>query len=444
MEYDFQAWEDLNKLLNGQINRRRLLQLTGCGIAGAGILAACGGPNPPHPITGTVTPAGKVNTNVGPARQISPYYLGYNNVPIHSPSWDDPDAVRAATQLKPEILRYPGGTVANYWDWKSGWFIPNAPSGFLSAPHSTYRLQELQLAVQATGAKPIYVLNMLTSDVNSQLEMLHTAQSMGLPVQFVEMGNEFYLSNPNDYVTKFPTGSAYGQMTTSWIGAIRAEFPDVRIAAVGGVPGGSGNQRKSNWNQDLFQTLQGADALTLHLYVGINKGAVTPDGSSGSVSKLNDLVSTRWQDFVNEIQSLPANMKLWFTEYNFVDASHEVFHTWIHGVFATKMTLTFLEEDRTELACFYDMIGKTGNEAIFYDQQNQVGGNLPSQYGLTAAGWTMRLLGDTIKGMTSAQNLSLSSTTTINDSLQGWIFTDGTHQQAFLINSSSDSFTWIP
>ena len=157
-------------------------------------------------------------------------------MPIHSPSWDNPNAVNAAVQFNPGTLRYPGGTVANYWDWQTGWFLPGAPSGFLSAPQSIYRLHELQIAVRATGAIPIYVLNLLTSDLSTQLEMLSTAQSMGLPVQFVELGNEFYLRNPDDYVTKFPTGADYGKMTTSWIRAIRDKFPNVNIAAVGGVP----------------------------------------------------------------------------------------------------------------------------------------------------------------------------------------------------------------
>ena len=52
---------------------------------------------------------------------------------------------------------------------------------------------------------------------------------MGLPVQFVELGNEFYLRNPKDYVTKFPTGADYGKMATSWIRAIRDKFPNVKI-----------------------------------------------------------------------------------------------------------------------------------------------------------------------------------------------------------------------
>ena len=63
------------------------------------------------------------------------------------------------------------------------------------------------------------------------------------------------------------------------------------------------------------------------------------------------------------------------------------------------MSLTFLEEGRSDLACFYDMIGKSGYEVIPSNQQ----------FALTAAGWAMRLLGDTMKGMTSAQAIDFSA-----------------------------------
>jgi hypothetical protein len=436
MTNDFQTSKEFCGSQNSEISRRRLLQLMGysvTGIAGISILEACGGPNPPHTVDVTVTPYGTVTTNNGVTRKIAPYFLGYNNVPIHSPSWDNPSAVKAAVQFNPGTLRYPGGTVANYWDWQNGWFLPGAPSGFLSAPQAIYRLHELQIAVQATRAIPIYVLNMLTSDLTTQLAMLSTAQSMGLPVQFVELGNEFYLRNPVDYVTKFPTGSDYGKMATSWIRAIRDKFPNVNIAAVGGVPTDqSSDPRKANWNQELLQNLEGADALTQHPYVSVTHSMIG-NGTSDTNSAANivDALSARWQQFEGQLQSLPQNMKVWFTEYNIVDTTNDVFHTWIHGIFAAKMSLTFLEEERTELACFYDMIGKSGYEVISSNQQ----------FALTAAGWAMRLLGDTMKGMISAQEIDFGANGGTSSPLLGWIFNDGSHHQAFIVNSSANSFT---
>jgi hypothetical protein len=408
------------------------------GVAGSSILAACGGPNPPHPVNVTVTPYGTVPVNTGASRQITPYFLGYNNVPIHSPSWDNPNAVDAAVQFKPGTLRYPGGTVANYWDWQTGWFLPGALKSFLSAPRSIYRLNELQIAIRATGALPIYVLNMLTSDLNTQLEMLGTAQSMGLPVQFVELGNEFYLRNPNDYVMKFPTGADYGKMATSWMRAIRDRFPKVKIAAVGGVPTDQGSDpRKANWNQDLLQNLEGADALTQHPYVSVNRSMIgnVTTGTDGAMN-IVEALSSRWEQFEGLLQSLPQNMRVWFTEYNIVDTTNDVFYTWIHGIFAAKMSLTFLDEERSELACFYDMIGKSGYEVISSNQE----------FAPTAAGWAMRLIGDTMKGMTSARKMDFGAHSTFSGgisspSLLGWIFNNGTRNQAFIVNSAADSYT---
>jgi hypothetical protein len=148
-----------------------------------------------------------------------------------------------------------------------------------------------------------------------------------------------------------------------------------------------------------------------------------------------DALSSRWQQFEGQLQSLPQNMKVWFTEYNIVDTTNAVFRTWIHGIFAAKMSLTFLEEERTELACFYDMIGKSGYEVIASNKQ----------FAPTAAGWSMRLLGDTMKGMTSARAMGFGVNSTsyggISSPLQGWIFTDGKRNQAFIVNSSASSFT---
>src|SRR5260370_39883859 len=100
-------------------------------------------------------------------------------------------------------------------------------------------------------------------------------------------------------------------------------------------------------------------------------------------------------------------MKIWFTEYNFVDPQKKVFRTWADGVLAAEMSLNFLQENRIELICFYDMIGKTGNEVVFYNLQGHGSANSGlDQFALTAAGWAMSLLGDTIYGMKQFQQLT--------------------------------------
>ena len=68
-------------------------------------------------------------------------------------------------------------------------------------------------------------------------------------------------------------------------------------------------------------------------------------------------------------------------------------------------------------------------------------------YALTVAGWAMRLLGDTIYSITSAQRMYFSSTQPSSSEAssimpEGSIFTGGTAQQSFIRNSTADRFTW--
>ncbi|HLI87291.1 MAG TPA: hypothetical protein VKV37_01305 [Ktedonobacteraceae bacterium] len=453
MRDDLRPYTDRGNMQVRSMSRRRALHVMGAGaasIVGASALAACW-PFPEPSKTGggtitlTVTPQTTVTatTTMGASRPLVPYFLGYNNVPIHSPAWSDPNVMNAARQFMPGTLRYPGGTIGNYWDWQSGWFVRGQSLG--ATTHTRYRLQDLQQAVQATGALPIYVLNMLTSNLNTQLNMLRTAKGMGLPVKYVELGNEFYLGSPNDYETAFPSGADYGRVATQWAQAIHQEFPDAKVAAVGASPGG--NARQNGWNQSMLPALHGLDAITFHPYVPLQDGLVSQNNVSGSVTSLDSTIYGRWQQFAGQIQTLPSGMKAWLTEYNLVDNSSEnwsgpfqVFRNWIHGVVVAGMTLSYLEQNNVELVCFFDMVGRTGNEVVFYDPQGQ-NDPLP-QYALTAAGWSLRLLGNTMHGMTSAQPISLSSPSSTVGGVAGWLFSNGTQRRAFIVNSSTENITW--
>lgn len=467
MQDDVSLVKWLDKAQSLSFSRRRMIQLAGLGalsMAGADFLAACNSSGTTPTQNGATT-----TTQLGGSRQLTPYFLGYNDVPIHSPSWTDSSFASAAAQLKPATIRYPGGTVGNYWDWQKGGFVPQARNQQLNTPIAPYRLQELQTGLHATGATPVFMLNMLTSDLNYQLEMLRTAKSMGIPVQFVELGNEYYLKT-QDYVNKFPTAQDYGTAATTWIQAIRQEFPGVKISAVGSIGGGSGqnDQRQNNWNKDVLQTLKGNDAMTIHVYAAIklsgdskgknktggngNNTTISSTDSINIANQVGGLLYTRLNNLTQTVQGLPSNTELWFTEYNIIDRTNQadIAYAWIHGIYATAMTLSLLEQSQSYLVCFFEMVGQTGFETIYYGQglKRNSGVSLPT-YGLTASGYTMSLLADAMKGMQSAAPINFGSNSTVQSSsnasfpaLQGWSFTDGSRHQGFIVNRSSSSYTW--
>jgi hypothetical protein len=155
--------------------------------------------------------------------------------------YGEPSVVNAVASLAPGTIRYPGGAISNYWDWQTG-SVNQPPATTTTTSGSTkakqgrkrtygFTLSTLEQLTNATGAVPIFDLNVMTSTLQDQLQMLQTASQLGLPIRYVELGNEFYLSDSN-YVHAFPTAAAYADLVASWAPAIRAAFPDVQIAAV--------------------------------------------------------------------------------------------------------------------------------------------------------------------------------------------------------------------
>src|ERR1700694_4714477 len=155
--------------------------------------------------------------------------------------------------------------------------------------------------------------------------------------------------------------------------------------------------------------LQGKASLRLQM--AELDAVARPDGPTKVLGSLY----TEFSQIEQELQSFPANLNVWFTEYNLHDRIGSIHGTWLHGIFAASMTLTLLEEKRTEWVCYYDMIGGggAGFEAIFPNNhafQGVINGDgiQTTPYALTATGLSMQLLSQSTHGMTSAQKISFN------------------------------------
>ncbi|MFZ9943023.1 MAG: hypothetical protein ACO3O0_05390, partial [Bacteroidia bacterium] len=89
-------------------------------------------------------------------------FFGFNAQQIRGPIPSDQDFLKSVNQLHPAVLRYPGGTVASYWDWKAGWFKDEIPlkKDWREIRKNPIRLEDLKAACDATGSKALLVLNM--------------------------------------------------------------------------------------------------------------------------------------------------------------------------------------------------------------------------------------------------------------------------------------------
>jgi alpha-L-arabinofuranosidase len=132
-----------------------------------------------------------------------------------------------------------------------------------------YKLEEFKKAVDMTGARPLYTLNMMTGDLEHSLAMLEHAKSLGILPEdtMVELGGEFYWGK---YSGCWATGHDYALEANVWAKAIRSKFTSVTILAVAchSIEMKDPNDRGYEWNGQVYSTVSNdVDGVSIHPYL---------------------------------------------------------------------------------------------------------------------------------------------------------------------------------
>jgi hypothetical protein len=330
------------------------------------------------------------------ARAMSGQYFGYNLSDGFFKAWQrSPQLVAQTATMAPGTLRYPGGSIANYWNWTSG--RPDKESG---RPRYPFSLQDLKRLVKASRSTPIFDLNIMTASLTSQVEMLRAAQHLGLPVRYIELGNEFYLSTPN-YLHSFPTALSYGKRVAVWMPTLHKDFPGAQIAAVGFAQSLSSayvTSRESAWNATVLKNVPELKDMTMHLYWYRN--------GAGVAAQLAGAFQSWTQVQQDSLAKLPAGTRIWVTEYNM--AHREKIGgkvtflppqgTWTQGLFVGTMDLLMLRDPRIQLADYYALVESFGD----------FGAIIPPTGQLRPSGALQQLISRAAAGMTLSEPLTFA------------------------------------
>ena len=273
-----------------------------------------------------------------------------------------------------DILRYPAGTLSNYFDWRSGWYIQekHLPSGWLYDKFN-YRRETNYLGNQTMdfaknlnlfGGKPILGLNLLTSSVYTEAAMMYAMSEVNVPVNYIELGNEFYLSDEH-YKKVFPSSLDYFLKAKDWVSKIRAlqipKLGDIKFAIVGEEINDAAIGRRKMWLSTILDNIQPGDeinAITFHNYfsVGFSKDDPANPCKSHSTTKmrrylhqqfemLDELESATFQAVrnVNQGKLVGHELDIWITEFNTLDDESPYTGSWLHGLANAAMLLKYLE-----------------------------------------------------------------------------------------------------
>jgi hypothetical protein len=206
--------------------------------------------------------------------------VGFNLNSLTKPTWENRSFSDSVHSLGMRIIRYPGGTESQYFDWQTGRIVPidlwlnGALSNFqylATARAVPHKLEDFKVILEKTSAKPLFCLNAITSTLSQQLDMLRRARQLGIAVDYIELANELFFEDA-DFVKKYPTAADYAADMRIWIDSIRKEFPGAKIAILGATedvltPSLQPTPRRiSTWNDALFEANLQADAITFHHY----------------------------------------------------------------------------------------------------------------------------------------------------------------------------------
>ena len=189
----------------------------------------------------------------------------------------------------------------------------------------------------------IFDINVVRFPPAYAVEGLHAFAQAGVPVKFVELGNELY--DPKQNQGRFTTGAEYAAAMRGFEEAVAHAFPAAQIATVGcGASQHHGRAGARLWNAAALSHTS-AGAATIHCYAELDDtlGIVASD-AAGILQRAFAVA----QDEADNIrETVPPHLRLWLTELGHIGNNRSVpqfatptlDHTYLEGIFSAALLL---------------------------------------------------------------------------------------------------------
>ena len=325
------------------------------------------------------------------ARRAPPLYGWSSEITISDVSDMQLAATTAATGAS--IARYPGGTPADYMDWRTGWHWPNMTWSPHDGPWydvpvrkatpAGWRAWTRAARIPCTVIDVCQLCNNTAQCCTLELELagLHEHARVGNDVTHVELGNEIYDTSRADVMREYPQPSDYAAKMLGWVTAIKKDFPKAKVALVGMQASGktwpqqarpgthatqppdcAGNTsvacRQTNWNREVLESEAGkrADAATVHVYFAEyqNYNATQMLADPLSFQHFIGRAFTAAFDNAEYQSTMPQHLKIWVTEAGLY-GSNPTHRTWVDALTLVALDCLLALSQRTDLILMYGL-----------------------------------------------------------------------------------------
>ncbi len=305
----------------------------------------------------TTTNPYRITVDTSSARPLNQKVYGFNtNHTTSSNMYSSANVIEGTGQLRPGILRFPGGTVGNWYQWRTDDFWgygPTAPS--FATRCEVYREQNRIYGwdgyvslVRRYNMEPIIMVNILSQRPEDAAAWFDYMESIDFPVRYAELGNENMLQGQGSgSIYNLEEVSEYIRVTKLFAAAIRENHPEIKI-------GVNVCKRHRDWYDAIAEETY-YDAVIDHQYVGYG----VAEWNSTAVKTFlggEKIVSELASEWINTF-----NKPIWITEWNqrcWSDATPFFAGSAAVAIYTASMYMRMLDyPDVIEVACLHKDYG---------------------------------------------------------------------------------------
>lgn len=306
--------------------------------------------------TNPATIAVSIQTDFKQTASINPKIFGVNIGFAFARELDkDSGFVQLLRDMHPVSLRFPGGTVANWYHpnlpvygYKANEIIPSLGGLFqLQTKRSENILGNFIRLCKAVNCGAVFCANLLTGTTDEALYVIDALQKNNIPILGVELGNEFCLL---PYRKQFPDVPTYIDKIKNTAAAIRKKYPHLRIAVISGdaVEATANDERSKfmrNWSLGLSKQ-NFFDSYVWHFYASCtpcDKDNYFDNVFTNNLTQLAPYTTNKlYKVGLNYVPIYGKERKLWITEWNISNGDF-LDNTFVQGAYVAESFLYMIE-----------------------------------------------------------------------------------------------------